>query len=173
MPTPKRIVMWPLTKKPGLYHSVFHLTTPSQFVNIKAMKTLYTIGYSKKTPEKIEVIRAELDALLVDVRFRAGSRNPLWNKSALVRYFGDNYLHCRALGNVNYKSGPIKLSDPEVGAHKIIDILEHRNVILMCVCGSVLTCHRRTAADYIKSLCGCEIIHIGNTSQLAFSFPSD
>ena len=43
-------------------------------------KHVYTIGYSGVDPEDIRRLAVELNAVVVDIRMRAGSRNKKYNK---------------------------------------------------------------------------------------------
>jgi hypothetical protein len=105
----------------------------------------------------VEVLGADL----IDVRYRAGSRNPAWNKTAMQRFFGPAYWHCRELGNVNYRSGgPIKLNKPEEVAPRIGEILQSKPVILLCACKETYTCHRHNAAQYLRMELGAKVSHL-------------
>ena len=66
-------------------------------------RQVYGIGYSKRKLSDVARIARSLDAVVFDIRWRAGSRNPSWNKSTLQRTLGERYVRARELGNVNYK----------------------------------------------------------------------
>jgi uncharacterized protein (DUF488 family) len=126
------------------------------------MHTLYTVGYDGWTLEGLAARVESLGALLVDVRFNPSSPEAEWRKATLQRRFGEGYTHCKALGNVNYRTGgPIKLVEPEVALPALREWLEQRPVILMCVCEDVEMCHRKVATRYMaERLDGLEIVHL-------------
>ena len=116
-------------------------------------QTVYTLGYSGLDANDIRRLARELNAVLVDIRYRAGSRNQQYNKSALASLFGDDYYHCREFGNENYRSGgPIKLAAPAWASDFIMGefLTAGRNVILLCACKDLFTCHRWAVVQYLK-----------------------
>lgn len=116
------------------------------------MKTIYTWGYSGSTPEDLAQFVEKTGALLVDARMSPFSRVPHWSGQAIERLVGEkNYLQCKALGNVNYRSnGPIVLANPLLAADYLWDVAKKRDIILMCGCKEVRTCHRKVAAEYLE-----------------------
>lgn len=125
------------------------------------MNTIYTFGYQGSTVEQLEAYQREHDALVVDIRYSPRSRHPQWMKAALVEELGENYYWIQALGNVNYWSGgEIQLYQPEAGRRWIGRQLLHRNVILVCQCPDVETCHRKVAAEYLSRELGAPINHL-------------
>lgn len=124
--------------------------------------TVYTIGYTGRTVEEI-IQTAELtDAVVLDIRFNPRSRVPHWNKGPLSRALGARYVHLDALGNVNYRGdGPIQIKDPEAGVKAVEELIDAgRDVILMCVCKDLRTCHRLTVAELLTQRLGCEVQHV-------------
>jgi hypothetical protein len=119
-----------------------------------ARGTIYTAGYRGRTPEEVLSLARRLNAIVVDVRYRAQSRIRGFNKSELRRLLGERYLHVRALGNGNYKScGPVKLLDADEGVRIVGGLLcEGRNVLLLCACKELDGCHRRDAADLLTAV---------------------
>jgi uncharacterized protein (DUF488 family) len=102
---------------------------------------VYGIGYSGKDPEAVRRIAEALDAVVFDIRFSPRSRDPRWAGRNVAAALGaGRYEHVRALGNRNYKGGPVELVDFEAGLRRIFD--SERPVILMCVCRDPATCHR-------------------------------
>jgi uncharacterized protein (DUF488 family) len=111
------------------------------------MNTLYTLGYLDWTPATF-VQRVEmLAAVVADIRFNPGSRKPAWRQAALKRTLEAWYHYVPALGNRNYKGGPIEIVDLEAGLTTIAELLEASPVILLCVCRDVQRCHRRLVAE--------------------------
>jgi uncharacterized protein (DUF488 family) len=121
---------------------------------------LYTFGYSGKQPDELLALAEQLDAIVVDIRFSPRSRVPQWSGGRLARLLGDRYCHLPALGNRNYKGGPIELVDLETGIAQVADLLAHQPVILLCVCGDVQHCHRRLAAEAIAARYGAPLTHL-------------
>ena len=118
------------------------------------MAVIYTIGYTGSSHDDLRDFIKATSAILVDIRFSPVSRAAMWGGNAVARAVGyPNYVHLRALGNENYKNGgPVKLSNPKVGADAIGNIIvkQNRDVILMCVCHDVMSCHRTFAAHYLQ-----------------------
>jgi uncharacterized protein (DUF488 family) len=131
-------------------------------MEIKAMHTLYTLGYTGLKPELIAQAAQAKHALVVDTRYRAQSRQPHWNKKALTLLLGQHYVHLPSLGNVNYKNGgEIVIADPDVGVPFVVQRLQKQPVVLLCVCADVDTCHRKVVAELVQAACGCDVQHIG------------
>jgi len=72
----------------------------------------FTAGYAGRRPEALARLAERLDLTVFDVRFSPTSRDPRWRRPHLEKLLGDRYRHVGALGNVNYKGGPILLADP-------------------------------------------------------------
>lgn len=112
------------------------------------MKNLYDLGYLEiKKLEKLVSLVTVLDTVLVDVRFSPNSRNPQWRKKALEKKLGLRYHHLKALGNRNFKGGPIAFVDLKVGMNTLSNFLQSKNVIIMCACWDRATCHRVKIAE--------------------------
>lgn len=125
------------------------------------MNTLYTLGYAGWTLEQVKQKVEELGAWLVDIRFSPTSRLPQWRANTLYHVLGpQQYFHLKALGNPNYKGGPIELLDPESGLLQVQSMMESRSVILMCACKNVHTCHRKVAAAFLSERLGAPIVHL-------------
>ena len=122
---------------------------------------VYTLGYSGRKPAEILQIAEGLDAVVFDVRFSPRSRVPHWSRKRLTELLGDRYLHIRALGNRNYRGGPIELEDFPAGLELIQD--SERPVILMCACKDPAICHRSTIADMLRGV-GLEVAELGSTA---------
>lgn len=108
---------------------------------------VYTLGYSGRTPEQIKQIAADLDAVVYDIRYKPSSRQPGFNGAALARTLGDRYVPARFFGNVNYRSGPIRLLDFAAGLEAVRQ--SEKPIILMCVCRDLLTCHRFVVGEML------------------------
>lgn len=112
---------------------------------------IFLIGYAGRTPE--DILSALGDrGVLVDIRIRAGSRNPAYNKSALARVFGERYYHVPQLGNRDYRTGGIRISDPDAGLAIVEEVAAvHDRVFLMCACADGASCHRTTVGAMLSS----------------------
>jgi hypothetical protein len=108
---------------------------------------VFTFGYQGHKPEDLLRECQRLGAVVCDIRFRPVSRNPVWNQSRLKQMFGERYMHIGALGNRNYKGGPIDIADMEAGLNIVLEHLQRRPVVLMCVCRDFEHCHRRLVAE--------------------------
>lgn len=121
---------------------------------------VYTIGYSGRKPAEILEIARDLDATVFDVRFSPRSRVPHWTRGRLEALLGDRYVHVRALGNRNYRSGPIDLVDFPAGLQLIREA--DRPVILMCACQDPALCHRSTIAETLRRA-GMEVTELNES----------
>lgn len=125
---------------------------------------IYTIGYSGSTIEDLRKFSRSLHATIVDVRMSPYSRNADFKGENLRYELGDSYTHLAALGNVNYKGGPIKIKNPHLGIDEIERLLSKRpSVILMCMCKDHNICHRSNAADMISEALDVEVYHLPNS----------
>jgi len=107
------------------------------------MKNLYDLGYPEiKKLEKLISLVSTLDAVLVDVRFSPNSRDPQWREKAIEEKLAERYIHLKALGNKNYKEGPIEFVDLQGGLTTLANLLQSKNVIIMCACWDRAICHR-------------------------------
>jgi uncharacterized protein (DUF488 family) len=74
--------------------------------------TIYTIGYQRLRPERLEAILRHLDASLIDVRSSPQSRNPSYRRKALEARYGDGYIWMGdTLGGMNQDFKPAAMSD--------------------------------------------------------------
>lgn len=132
------------------------------------LQSLYTFGYSGKQPDALLALTEQLDAIpygirsviVADIRFSPRSRIPQWNGGRLAKLLGDRYHHLPALGNRNYKGGPVEIVDLEAGVAQVADLLVHQPVILLCVCADIQHCHRRLAAEAILARYGVPLTHL-------------
>jgi uncharacterized protein (DUF488 family) len=125
------------------------------------MFKLLTLGYTSTNPVELKQFVETLDAFLCDIRFSPYSRYPGWQRQSLRELVGaDRYAWIQALGNVNYRGGEIKLLDFGAGAELVERALIRKNVILLCGCAELLTCHRLVAANQLAEKLGVEVEHL-------------
>ena len=116
------------------------------------MPALCTIGYRGRSFSGLaDLLREHGVAVLVDVRYAAETRQKAFAKSTLSKRLpaeaGIEYVHCQALGNRNYRSGPINIVDLDAGAEQVERLVaEHGTVAVMCACRAVQGCHRSEIA---------------------------
>jgi uncharacterized protein (DUF488 family) len=123
------------------------------------LHTLYTFGYSGRMPHELQTLAEHLAAVVVDIRFSPRSRSPDWTTGRLATLLGERYRHLPALGNRNYKGGPVEFVDLAAGVVEIGQLLKQRPIILLCGCADVQRCHRRPAAEAITSRWGVAVEH--------------
>jgi uncharacterized protein (DUF488 family) len=131
-------------------------------------QSLYTFGYSGQQSDKLLALAEQLDAIPYgirsvigdDIRFSPRSRIPQWNGGRLAKLLGDRYHHLPALGNRNYKGGPVEIVDLEAGLAQVADLLVHQPVILLCACTQVQRCHRRLVAEAISARYEVSVTHL-------------
>lgn len=110
---------------------------------------IYTYGYSGRTPHELQTLAEQLQAVVADIRFSPRSRIPDWSGGRLQKLLGDRYRHLPALGNRNYRGGPVEFVDLATGVVEVGELLRQQPVILLCVCADVQRCHRLPAAEAI------------------------
>ncbi len=111
-------------------------------------KNWYATGYLGHHVDELEAMRESLGAVVVDIRFKPLSRLPMWRQSAMVRYFGANYLWCQDWGSPNFKNGPPHtMLDLDAGWELVSRI--GLPVILLCACRDKETCHRRPLSEWL------------------------
>jgi hypothetical protein len=104
--------------------------------------TVYRFGYQGHKPEHLLAECQRLGALLLDIRYAPYSRHG-WHRKTLQSLFGLDYLHVPQLGNIHYKGGlPMEIADMETGLSIVFEHLQHRPVVLMCVCKEFERCHQ-------------------------------
>lgn len=115
---------------------------------------MYHFGYQGRQPADVLPTLAACGVkTLCDIRYRAGSRNRLWGKTALTaacRAAGIEYAHINDLGNVLFKSHDIRLSNPERGIASLMAL--DMPVAIMCVCASADGCHRSTVMRLVDAV---------------------
>lgn len=136
---------------PGLLSRLVDAIIPDRLKPQHATTPIYLFGYSGRTDEQIERAIGE-DGLLIDIRFSPKTRRSGYSRAGLIRTFGERYHHIRELGNADYKTGGIRLSDPDTGLEQIDMLAADHNgpLFLMCACEDCQTCHRRTVGDLLR-----------------------
>ena len=112
----------------------------------------FTFGYQSKSVASLTRKLRETNALLIDIRCMPYSRQRSWNHDALKGVLGGDYLYLPELGNLNYKGGPTKIVDMEKGCEIVLNHLQRRPVVLMCVCQCLEKCHRNVVAAELEEL---------------------
>lgn len=124
------------------------------------MHTIYTMGYSGWAPARLAATALELRAAFWDIRYSPMSRRPEWRGPALRAAIGPAYVHVKALGNKNYRGGPIELLNPAAVVDLARGVLAERPLILLCGCKVWHLCHRAIAADFLARQLGAPIEHL-------------
>jgi hypothetical protein len=124
------------------------------------MHTIYTAGYSGWQSAQLAAQVQEFGAALWDIRFSPLSRRPEWRQAELRAAIGPAYVHVKALGNVNYKGGPIELYRPAGAIEAARRVLAERPVILLCACKDWRGCHRLIAAELLAGWLGAQVQHL-------------
>lgn len=139
------------------------------------MMHLFTYGYTGGSLQDLLRYAAE-GALILDIRYSPGSRVPAWRKELLQAALGDRYEWCQALGNENYRGGPIKIANPQYGFRILRERLSTSYpVILLCACGDWHFCHRRTVTEMaVSSIPGVTVRHLslGDSLDGTYSTPA-
>lgn len=108
---------------------------------------IYTVGYGKRQPSEILDLVTGLGAVLVDIRFSPWGR-PGFKGFELKRALGDRYVHVKALGNAEYKTGGMRIADYETGRSALM-VLD-RPALLLCACASPTGCHRTVVGNMLQ-----------------------
>ncbi|NWJ46428.1 MAG: hypothetical protein HXX08_11165 [Chloroflexi bacterium] len=125
---------------------------------------LYTLGYTTTTGTvELEEIALAKSAILLDIRWRPTSAYPGWRSYYLEAYLKEHYQWCGQLGNKNYKKGgAIEIVNPTEGYPLLLNLLKQKNVILLCGCANLDTCHRLVVAKFVAPLVGEAEHLVGN-----------
>ena len=130
-------------------------------------RVIYTLGYGTASSAAVVAdLAIRHQAVVVDTRLSARSRNPIWSRGALQRALGDRYVYAGdALGNLNYKNGgPIAIADMAAGADRVSALLHDprggHDIILLCVCAALEHCHRTVVAATLAAQLGAAIVHL-------------
>lgn len=118
---------------------------------------IYLTGYYGHKPADLRTLARNLEAVVVDIRYRPVSRMPEWNKVSLMNTLAARYMVVQELGNVNYKNGgPILIKDMAHGVNRL-SMRGAKNYILLCGCKDPLTCHRTVVGDFLRTVSVQEI----------------
>lgn len=119
------------------------MLTPATFL------TLYDLGYNDigKHIDLLVKFVERKDAILVDVRHKAWSKDVAWRDVSLRSMFGTRYAHLPNLGNRNYSmhGDDIQYVDLDKGVQELgrIMFLQKKSVVIMCACWDREHCHRK------------------------------
>ena len=126
--------------------------------------TVYSIGYTGYPIATFQAFVDSHDLRVVDVRHRPFSRNAAYNRNALIARLGARYVHVPALGNLNFRGGPIALVDETAGLEQVRALLSTDPIALICVCADPQSCHRTVVTDRLAAE-GYPIVHAVPTPE--------
>ncbi|MDQ3633538.1 MAG: DUF488 domain-containing protein [Acidobacteriota bacterium] len=109
---------------------------------------IFTTGYTGKDINDLKPMLADLDAMLIDIRFAPYSQVMHWRKVYLKALLGEKYRHIPNLGNRTYKEDKISIQNLKLGIETILHLPS--NVVLMCSCEKTENCHRRIIAEELR-----------------------
>jgi hypothetical protein len=99
---------------------------------------IYTIGYQRLTSRRLEKIVGELDAILLDCRYRPFSQRPEFCGDRLAEQFGSRYQQRgHELGGHGHTTA--------AGIDRLRLDAEHGTLILLCTEEAPADCHRHHA----------------------------
>lgn len=124
--------------------------------------TIYTIAYGGRYYDAAlqQVANLAQYGIIIDTRHVPHTKLVGFDQADLQREYGLHYIHISALGNLNYKGGPIELVDEESGLQQLEDWLARFPILLLCGCTDVTTCHRRYIANQLRERTGASISHL-------------
>jgi hypothetical protein len=115
---------------------------------------IFTVGYQAGwKPAGLQQAIDLLGATVLDIRLRPWSKVEEWQQGQLEVALS-SYVHVIALGNLNYRGGPIKLKNERGGIARAVRVLEFGPVILLCGCWNAETCHRTVVAERLARAAG-------------------
>lgn len=109
---------------------------------------IYTTGYGRRQPSELAELLDQLGAVLVDIRFNPYGR-PGFKGWELGRHFAGRYIHLKALGNADYKTGGMRIADYASGRDSLAKL--DRPALLLCACASPDGCHRTVVAGMLSA----------------------
>ena len=128
------------------------------------MPTLYTIGYGGRAPQALRVLLPP-DALVLDIRLKAWSRDQRWcsfNLSTTLPKLGLRYRHDPRLGNLDYRSDSVRIADTSAIVPLALSVMSGETIVLMCVCRQPRDCHRLVVCDLVRGIeSAISISHLG------------
>jgi hypothetical protein len=103
--------------------------------------TIYTIGYQRLKPTRLQEIATVLDAIVIDCRVRPQSRRAEFNKPALEKLLGSRYLwRGYQLGGRSYGGQQGAITQEGIDWLRIQ--AAHQNLLLLCMEEAPGECHR-------------------------------
>ncbi|HUW16908.1 MAG TPA: DUF488 domain-containing protein [Actinomycetes bacterium] len=133
------------------------------------MPTLYTVGYGGRSPEALRDLLPP-DALVLDIRLKAWSRDQRWtsfNLSTTLPKFGLRYRHDPRLGNLDYRGDSVRIADTSAAVPLAHSVMSGETIVLMCVCRQPQDCHRLVVADMVRDIDSrISISHLGSDPSL-------
>ena len=135
------------------------------------MHKLHSIGYLN--PNALDQLQELVSqgAAILDIRLIAGSRyRPQFSSKRLRERFGAAYLRAPELGNINYNrpGSPIVLLNSTRGIPRLLTLLEHTDICLLCKCQQFATCHSAVVVAEIQyAYPGVEFARIGEETSHA------
>lgn len=126
------------------------------------MNAIYTIGYGGAYYEAAlqQVQNLAREGMIIDTRIVPHTKLVGFDQEDLLREYRSCYVHIPALGNRNYKGGPIELVDEESGLQQLEGLLARYPILLLCGCTDVTKCHRRYIANKLRERTGASICHL-------------
>lgn len=123
---------------------------------------IYTLGYGGRYYEAAlqQAENLAREGMIIDTRIVPHTKLVGFDQEDLQREYGLRYIHISALGNRNYKGGPIELVDEESGLQQLEEWLARFPILLLCGCTDVTTCHRRYIANKLRERTGASICHL-------------
>jgi hypothetical protein len=123
--------------------------------------TLYHFGYKGLRPADLPALLEPVD-LVLDVRLKKYSADrafSTWTHQT-IEAAGCRYLWAPALGNLDYRTGGIRIADTGQLEPLVLEPLRSgTNVALMCVCPDVAECHRAKLIEAAEErLPGLEVL---------------
>jgi hypothetical protein len=126
---------------------------------LRPRHVVFSVGYAGVPIEAFQAFVEREDLRVVDIRFKPASRVTAYSRKRLRERFGDRYTHLPALGNRNYRGGPIALLDAARGLREVRALLAEGPIALLCVCRDWQTCHRTVITDALGRQ-GHEVRHV-------------
>lgn len=132
-------------------------------------REIFMTGYAGRDINDLKPMLAELDALLIDIRFAPHSEIMHWRKIYLKTLLGGKYRHIPNLGNRTFRENEITIQNLQLGLETILNL--EGNLVLMCVCREPENCHRRIIERELnrREIETTEIFDWKKSSRAAFS----
>ena len=136
------------------------------------MDALYTLGYATWTPDDVIEKVEELNALVVDVRFKPYSSKPGFSEQNLQANLKVRYLHFPSFGNANYDGSldadeNFVIYDFEEGRQRLKSVpgevgFRPQAIILVCGCKDHRRCHRSELATHLAEPASLDVLHLAS-----------